>query len=405
MIARWATEKVISQMRFRRGVHLTGARQVGKTTLVKSLEFDNARRYTLDDAIVRQAAVSDPGSFTRHGQGETLLIDEVQKVPELLDAIKMVVDDNSDKGQYLLTGSSNLRFAKAVRDSLAGRLGHVRLRPLALGEINGNKPSFLDAAFSRGFSAAYPLLDKRDIIHIGFTGGYPEPLDFPASERREWCKLYLDDLLEKDIKDVTEIRKTAVLRSIALWLLARSSQFFTDEEMSAKAGVAKITAQNYVEALEALFLFDRVPAWAKSDYELVGKRPKWIAADSGLMAGILGWNEEEVYFDERRNGKFVETWVYQQLSAIAGISSEYSLWQYRDGRKREIDFIVERDDGALLGVEVKSGRATSDDFKHLKWFGDNLATGPFTGVVLYSGKDVLHFGENLMAVPLSALGE
>lgn len=405
MIARWAAEKVLSQMRYRRGVHLTGARQTGKTTLVKSLEFDNARRYSLDDATVRQAAFSDPGSFAQHVRGETLLIDEVQKVPELLDAIKMVVDDNSDKGQYLLTGSSNLRFAKAVRDSLAGRLGHIRLRPLALGEINGNKPSFLDTAFARSFRAEYPLLDKRDIIHAGFIGGYPEPLDFPEAERREWFRSYLDDLIEKDVRDVTEIRKTSILRLIAIWLLAHSAQFFTDEEMASKAGVAKVTAQNYIEALEALFLFDRVPAWAKSDYELVGKRPKWVAADTGLMASLLGWNEEDVFLDERRNGKFVETWVYQQLSAIAGASLEYSIWQYRDGRKREIDFIVERGDGALLGIEVKSGRATSDDFKHLKWFGANLAAAPFTGLVLYSGKDVLQFGDDLFAIPLSALGE
>ena len=404
MIARWAAERVLSQMRFRRGVHLTGARQTGKTTLVKTLDFPNARRYTLDDATIRQAAFSDPGSFARHAKGETLLIDEVQKVPELLDAIKMVVDDNSDKGQYLLTGSSNLRFAKAVKDSLAGRLGHIRLRPLALGEINENKPSFLDAAFARSLKSEYPLLDKRDIIHAAFVGGYPEPLDFPEAERREWFRSYLDDLLERDIRDVTEIRKTAVLRSIAVWLLAHSSQFFTEEEMASRAGVAKATAQNYVGALETLFLFDRVPAWVKSDYELVGKKPKWVAADTGLMAGILGWNEEDVFLDERRNGKFVKTWVYQQLAAVADFSPDYSIWQYRDGKKREIDFIVERNDGALLGVEVKSGRATADDFKHLKWFEDNLASGPFTGMVLYSGKDVLQFGDNRFAVPLSALG-
>ena len=136
---------------------------------------------------------------------------------------------------------------------------------------------------------------------------------------------------------------------------------------------------------------------------MIGKRPKWVATDAALMANTLGWNEEEVDLNENRNGKFVETWVYQQLSAIADASGDYEITHYRDGRKREIDFIVQRDDGALLGIEVKAGAASSSDFKHLKWFAQNIAKGPFTGIVLHSGKDVLRFGEGFYSVPFGAL--
>ena len=404
MIKRWMEEPLLSLMEARRGVNLTGARQVGKTTLANTIDFQSVRRYTLDEKAVREAAMRDPAGFVKHAGGETLVIDEVQKVPDLLDAIKIILDNDNAKGQYLLTGSSNMRFAKAVRDSLAGRLGRLRLRPLALGEINGNAPSFLKDAFARTFKSEYPDMDKRDIIHAGFSGGYPEVLDFSSRLRRDWFMTYLDDILQKDVRDVTEIRKVSVLREVAVWLLAHSSQFFTIDELATKTGISKPTAETYIEVLCALYLFDKVPAWAKSDYELVGKRPKWVAGDSGLVANILGWQEEEVYLDARRSGKFVETWVYQQLASLADAMGECEISHYRDGKKREIDFIVENGKGELLGIEVKAGIVSPGDFNHLKWFAGNLAHAPFTGIVLYSGKNALSFGEGLFAVPLSALG-
>lgn len=247
-------------------------------------------------------------------------------------------------------------------------------------------------------------VDKRGVIALALAGGYPEPLEFSPSERRAWFREYADDILGKDVRDVTEVRKVDVLKSMTLWLAAHSSQFFSIDELAAKSSVAKETAQSYLGALKALYLFDSVPAWSKSDYALLGKRPKWIAGDTGLMSGLLGWDAEEVYLDEARSGKLVESWVYQQLAAIAEASGEYEISYYRDNNKREIDFIVERSDGAQLGVEVKAGSVGKSDFNHLRWFSSNLAKGAFRGIVLYSGKDVLSFGENLQAVPLSALG-
>ena len=404
MLKRWMQKELLHKLGYRRGVFLTGARQVGKSTLSQLIPLEQSRRYSFDAKKIREAAEDDPPSFVKHAAGETLVIDEVQKVPDVLDAIKMVVDRDDTKGQYLLTGSSNLRFAKTIHDSLAGRLGHVRLRPLSLGEINGKEPTFLRTAFAHAFKNDYDDLDKRDILQIAFRGGYPEALPLSLSERRAWFQEYLDDLIEKDVRDVTEVRKSDVLKSAALWLLAHSSQFFAVDELASKSAISKVTAENYLEALRALYLFDRIPAWSKSDYELVGKRPKWVACDTGLIASLLRWNAEEVYLDESRCGKFVESWAYQQLAALADAEGIYSISHYRDGKKREIDFMVEREDGAVLGVEVKSGSVSQGDFKHLKWFAANLAKGPFSGIVLYSGKDVLSFGDGFYAVPLAALG-
>ena len=404
MIERWQTSRLSAMMKVRRGVNLTGARQSGKTTLAGMVDLPHARRYTFDDKLVRGVAQSDPNGFVQHANGESIVIDEVQKVPDVLDSIKMVVDKDQSPGQYLLTGSANLRFAKAVKDSLAGRLGRVRLRTLSLGEIYGHPPFFLRRAFAGDFDSFYGDFSRRDLIHAAFRGGYPEIQSYSPDARSEWFEVYLDDLLEKDVKDVTEIRKLPELRSVALWLLAHTAQFFAMEELASKAAISKVTAQSYMEAMKALYIFDSVSAWAKSDYDMIGKREKWIATDSALAANVLGWNEDDVYMDENRSGKLVETWVYQQLAAISEAEGGYSLSHYRDNRKREIDFIVERKDGALLGVEVKAGQASTDDFRHLKWFAENIAKTPFTGIVLYSGNKTLRFGNGFYAVPLAALG-
>ena len=166
----------------------------------------------------------------------------------------------------------------------------------------------------------------------------------------------------------------------------------------------RCSADGYLEALKALYVFDGLEPWAKSDYAKIGKRTKYFAADPGLVANLLGWNEERTFYDDDANGKLVETWAYHELASLIDKSMEYKMTQYRDSDKREIDFVIERDDGATLGIEVKAGDASQEDFKHLKWFSANLASGPFVGVVLYSGKEVLPFGPNMRAVPLSALG-
>ena len=138
---------------------------------------------------------------------------------------------------------------------------------------------------------------------------------------------------------------------------------------------------------------------------MIGKREKMFATDSSLVANILGWSEDEAYIDASKSGKLVETWVCNQIAAIAEANAKYAISHYRDGKKREIDFIVERTDGALLGIEVKSGAVGTEDFKHLKWFARNLAgERQFTGIVLYAGDHTLRFGEGFYAVPLAALG-
>lgn len=404
MIARWQEKNLVSAVCARRAVHLTGARQCGKSTLAGAVRLDTYRRYTFDDDGTRSTAEGDPHGFVVRQGGETLVIDEVQKVPAILNAIKMQVDSSNEKGQYLLTGSSNLRFAKAIRDSLAGRMRTIRLRTLAQGEIRGGAGDFVQKALRREFPDRVGGFSKREVIDFAFRGGYPEALELDAAERRYWFEDYLNDLLMKDVKDVTEIRKLQALRDISDWLMAYSSKFFEIKDLAAHCGVKQDTAKAYVDALKAIYLFDAVEPWAKSDYAKLGKRPKCFASDPSLMANVLGWNAEEVYFDDDKSGKLVETWVYHELASLADRAPGMKIRQYRDSDKREIDFLVENAAGETLGIEVKSGSAIGvSDFKNLKWFARTLSKGAFTGIVLYSGDRTLPFGDGFYAVPLGAL--
>ena len=404
MIKRWQEKELKSVLASRRGAHLTGARQCGKTTLTKMVQFDNCRRYTFDDESIRNTAAGDPMGFINHAPGEMVIIDEVQKEPRMLEYIKQVIDNDNSKGQYLLTGSANLHFAKAVRDTLAGRLGKVRLRTLALGEILDGNGDFIDRMISGDLPRQFPDLDKHEVIHRAFCGGYPEAMDLGERDRRKWFRDYLDDLLSRDVQEVTEIRKLAALRKVSDWLLSYSSKFFVMDDLCREVQISKQTANAYLEALQALYLFDEVRPWTSGDYGRIGKRSKYLAADCGLMANVLGWDEQSVYFDDDRSGKLVESWVYHELASLADHRGDVEMYQYHDNKKREIDFVLRLVGIGILGVEVKAGSVVSkSDFSHLKWFKDNLCREPFTGIVLYTGSNLLSFGEHLFAVPMSAL--
>ena len=406
MIDRWKLSDVVESLRYRRIVHITGARQSGKTTLAATAPIANVRRYTMDDDNLRETASDNPIEFTERKAGETLVIDEIQKVPELLNAIKIHVDRSPDRGQYLLTGSSSLDFMRKSADSLAGRMHTVRLRTLTLGEVNGNAPSFLDDAFRHEFKQPAVMMGKRDIIHRAFQGGYPEAIDFPDNVRRDWYEDYVNTLIARDVKNVAQIRKLDLLKDILKWIMARSSKLWTAEELCSTMQISKETATNYVSALKALYVIDMIPAWNKTDYDRAGKMPKFFASDAGLIANCLDWNEEEAFVNSDLSGKLVESWVYHEISAIAECSKgRYTISHYRDKDKREIDFIVANGQEKMLGIEVKAGgRVGKEDFKHLKWFAENLAKREFTGIVLYSGEYTLSFGDGFYAVPLAALG-
>lgn len=407
---RWQQKNIEKALKTRRVLLVSGARQCGKTTLTKQIgiELKDTIYRTLDDLTIREIAETDPHGFVEH-TGKMLIIDEIQRVPALLSAIKLMVDENPEPGQYLLTGSANIQSLPGVQESLAGRIRKIRLRPLSQGELLGSKPTFLDNAFKQSFSKiSKSTYDRKTILEIAFRGGFPEAIKLEVNERPQWHRDYIAALLERDLSDIARITRHKAMQELINTLAAWSSKFMDISAIGAGLSIQRQTIESYINALEALYIVERISPWTRTDYERVGKQTKLYIADSGLMASILRWRMAQVELDSDRSGKLIETFIFNELaSQVDACNGKYELFHYRDREQREIDFLIEREDHALLGIEVKAGSTISTaDFKHLKWFKENIAKKrPFFGVVLYSGELVGSMGDHLWAVPFGALWE
>ena len=401
---RWQKAAVLEALATRRVTIIAGARQSGKTTLAKQIVKQNDIFRTLDDTAMLKAALSDPRGFVKHARG-TMVIDEIQKAPLLLTAIKQQVDEDNSPGQFLLTGSADLYSLPEVTESLAGRVTNIRLRPLTVGEILRRKPNFLDMTFKRTWPIQIKGYDKAKVIGIAFRGGYPEALHFSKRRRKAWHNDYVRTLLARDLEDIANIRRRNVMADLLEILAAWSGKFMDIAGICRALPIAKSTLETYVNLLLALYLFERVRPWLRTDYDRVGRRDKIYATDTGFLTSVLSWRLDDVTLDPDRSGKIVETLVFNELSAQIGLGHEYSLSQYRDYKGREVDFIVENDAGEVVGIEVKAGSmASSDDCKHMVWFKNNVVKDkPFTGVVLYTGENTLPLGKDMFAVPIAAL--
>jgi hypothetical protein len=419
-VKRWQMLGVLEALTTRRVVILEGARQCGKTTLAKSLQTAPGAIYrTLDDVALQAAARADPHGFVAHGAG-LMVIDEIQRAPELLQAIKKEVDDNPVPGRFLLTGSAHIQASPGVTESLAGRVAHQRLRPFAAGEVARVPPTFLARALREdwagltgnytatpGVAPAEPLSGKDAVLLQAMRGGYPEAQALSDKAVRRWHQGYLAALMARDLQDVAHIRRKDSMQKLLEVLAAWSGKLMDVSAIGGQLALSRPTLETYINALQTLFLIERVRPWAKTDYDRVSKQDKLFMTDTGLVASLLRWQFDKVRLDADLGGKLVESFVFTQLAAQLGAHEEpCSLTHYRDREQREIDFLIETPDGVTVGVEVKAGSAVGlDSFKHLVWFRERMLQNntPFLGLVLYTGEQVLRFGEQLWAIPMHAL--
>lgn len=419
-LTRWKTPAVLDALQTRRVVLLAGARQCGKTTLAKALNQSQGVIYrTLDDVALLAAARADPHGFVAHGDG-LMVIDEIQRAPSLLLAIKKEVDENPTPGRFLLTGSANIQSSPGVTESLAGRVAHQRLRPFAAGEIARVAPAFLARAVREdwaglassfkavpGVAPVTPLSGKDAVLMQAMRGGYPEVQPLSDKAVRRWHQDYVAALMARDLQDIAHIRRKDSMAKLLEVLAAWSCKLMDVSAIGGQLALARPTLESYINALEALFLVERVRPWAKTDYDRVSKQDKLVMTDTGLVASLLRWQFDKVRLDADQSGKLVEGFVFTQLAAQLDAQDEpHSLTHYRDREQREIDFVIETPDGMTVGIEVKAGSAVgADSFKHLVWFRERMLQNgtPFVGLVLYTGEHVLRFGENLWAVPMHVL--
>ena len=392
-------------------VLVNGARQTGKTTLVKSLSKHGATRayFTFDDAAVLSAAQSDPAGFLA-GLAGPVTLDEVQHVPALFPALKAAVDTRRDSGRFLLTGSANVLLLPRLSESLAGRMEILTLWPLAQVEIEGGDGfgnNVVDRLFaSDALPVALPALTRPDLIRRLLGGGFPEPLARTAEGRRcAWFGSYLSTILQRDVRDLANIEGLTTMPRLLSLLAARTGSLLNLADISRTTGLPYTTLNRYMVLLEATFLIQFLPAWsANLGWRLV-KSPKLLLSDTGLAANLLGVTARRIAEDGTLLGSLLETFVALELRKSAGAAeTAVQMFHYRTQSGLEVDILLENGLGELVGVEVKAAASvSSSDFAGLRSLAEAVGGRFVRGVVLYTGSQIIPFGERLHAVPLSLL--
>lgn len=387
---------------------INGARQTGKTTLVRQIPAGESERtyVTLDDATTLATAKADPRGFIEN-LPESVVIDEVQHCPELFPAIKISVDNHRKPGRFLLTGSANVLLLPKLSESLAGRMEIQTLWPLSQVEMAGSAPGIIDALFGAPLlTQTLPALPREELIQRILTGGYPEPVQRSSDARRApWFAAYLTTILQRDVRDLANIDGLTHLPTLLGLLAARTANLLNVTELSSTLGMPYTTVYRYLALLEATFLMVRLPAWSGNLGARLVKTPKILMNDTGLACHLMGVDARRLERDGVLLGALVENFVAMELRKQASWSASLpSLFHWRTQSRQEVDLVLETRAGDVVGVEVKSAATVNlADFRGLRSLQEALGSRFVRGVLFYSGDTILPFGEGLYAVPLSSL--
>ena len=388
-------------------VFLRGARQTGKSTLVRKIANGPypARYVTLDNAAIFSAASADPTGFLA-GVKKPVVIDEAQRVRNLFLAIKEDVDQNRAPGRYLLTGSTNILAIPKVADALAARMELLTLWPLSISELKEGGENTLDVFFDRGFPNRFHPRTDFDLAETIVAGGFPEPVQRSSHRRRRaWFESYVTTILDRDVRDLAQIQDLAVLPRLLQFLAARTSTLHNQSEVSRSSGIPNSTLSRYLTLLEMTFLVQTLPAWSSNLGKRLVKASKLFMVDTGLACHLLGIDEEGFRQRGEIAGRVFENFVVLELFKSASWSDEpVRLFHFRSQAGQEVDVVIERSDGEVVGVQIKLSASPSQrDFDGLKVLRKHLGNRFVRGILIYTGGEIVPFEKDLHAVPVNVL--
>lgn len=385
-------------------VLVNGPRQCGKTTLVRQFEGEMAY-FSLDDPALLAAVRADPLGFVK--RLDRAIIDEVQRAPQLLLALKLVIDQDRRPGRFLLTGSANLMALPQIADSLAGRVEILNLLPLSHSELARRPNTFLSQARAQTWTLTPPsALVPMDMTQQVLAGGYPEMQQRATPARRQaWARAYMTTLIERDIQDIAQIDQTSQVPQLLSITAELSGQLMNLSQIGGQINLNAKTVDKYLGILEKLFLVRRLPAWSRNELSRLIKAPKIHFLDAGLQSTLTRLTPELVLAQRTRFGATLETWVYGELLKLLSITPEtWFLSHYRDKDQVEVDFVLESPLREIIGIEVKAAASVQlSDFKGLRRLREIVGPQFVTGIVLYDGTQALPFGDGLWAVPLKQM--
>lgn len=394
-------------------VTLQGARQTGKSTLAEQVAVGrDAVLHTMDDDEVRSAALADPATFVASAGDRLLVIDEVQRAPELILPIKAAVDRDRRPGRFLLTGSADLLRVPGAQDSLAGRAETIPLSPLSQGELVDRHEDIIstllrcsDVAELAGWQTE---LTRADVVGLLCAGGLPEAVRRTDRRRSAWLNDYVDRLLRRDARDLTRVPPQRLRATLDL-LAANQSGELVAAHLARAAGSSVATVTTHLDKLEALYLVSRIPAWSRSLVNRRVKKAKYLVTDSALCAALNRVTEQELLTPLGLNhlGPALEGFVAAELLRQSTWSAtSYHISHYRESGGAEVDIVVTGPAGRTVAIEVKATQSvTEKHFSSLRRFRTRLGEDFAAGIVLNLGQQAWSFGDRMLALPVSALWE
>ena len=408
MLGRHATRTFLDGLHDTPVIYLQGARQTGKTTLVRTIagEQHPARYLTLDAAAVLAAAQDDPEGFIA-GLERPVVIDEVQRAPALALAIKLAVDADRRPGQFLLTGSSSVMSLPRLAESLAGRMELHTLWPFSQGELAGVRETFIDRVFAPKLPTPETAPEpEAALVERICTGGYPEAhARRSPGRRRAWFDSYVDSVLQRDLRDLANIERLSEMPRLLALLASRVAQLVNFSDLARSLAIPQTTLKRYMSLMETTFLVRLLPAWSSNIGKRLTKAPKLLLVDTGLLTHLLDTDAGRLQRDRALLGHVLENFVAMELIKQLGWSERRcGLFHFRTESGAEVDLVLEDRGGRLVGIEVKSTASLQKrDFRGLQALAEAAGRQFAGGVVLYTGATVVPFGRNLRALPISQL--
>ncbi len=393
-------------------VHLSGARQVGKSTLVRAIQASDPARFDfvdLDDVEARETARADPMGFLDR-PGRCVIIDEVQRVPDLVLPLKTLVDRDPRPGRFLLTGSADLWAVQepGAREALTGRLHPLRLRPLTQAEVAVRAPTAIDRLFAGDDPTDHTSARGRaDYLDLAQVGGFPSSLTGSSLRaRQEWLRSYADLRTREDATTFHGRRRyLGELPTLLRLLAARSSQVLNVSSLGDDLPMSLRSVPEYIDLLEQLFLLEVVPAWSGNLGRRVVDKPKVYIADPGLMAAVVGLRSSGAALNhDEMAGPLIETFVVDELIRLAPLSEvAATVHHLRTYDQVEVDVILEADDGRVVAIEVKAGRRARGGGRGLRLLKERLGDRFVAGLILTSAPTAARIEDRIYHAPIDVL--
>lgn len=363
---------------------------------------------TLDDLNQLKSASQDPIGFIQNLSAEHIIIDEIQRAPELFLPLKQFVDETRTPGKFLVTGSADALALPQLSDSLAGRMEVISLLPLAACEISGCESTFFENILNGEVPTTNILRVRKILIERIINGGFPSAIARESEIRRSaWYVQYINSIIEKDVKDLGHIENIDVMRKLVGLLAHRVGQLVNITELAGKLAISRQTITRYQKLLEQIFIFNTIPAWHLNDGKRVIKSPKLHIVDTGLLCALKRININKLSKNLQLFGSLLESYVLNELKRLATWFPEpLYFYHYRDKDKVEVDIVIETISGEVIGIEVKATATLhNSDFRGLKRL-QQLAGDKFLmGLLLYDGDHKNIQGENIYSIPIGAIWE